>query len=380
MKPQIRALNPAPVQQAAAFTPPQTTPTTVDQLAHNTLAYWATIRIAWLSGYKLSWVIPGREGAVSSGQSVWSLDPRVQMQPEIKPARTSRYEVDPYVVVAGRPHQEPLLGTSIKVTTSVRSTASTYLVKGRSTAPSGLGETARWLPYPASYSAGVWSPQTPAPAPDASIRWVASEANVPVIYNEFEYARRGEWVTAPTMALSDINHLRLEGMPLSTGVSPHPPITMFFVLALNAPSKYWTSMLRALEPDGATSVEQTNLDFRLMPDGMVHPYTLGWLRALPLVGENHTLSMFGFTLDSEHNSGLMFTIDRSLQFSPLTLFAPHSITSKFVLGLAGEAVTEADLLDVLFYRGALTIDQISDIANELDAAYGITAHPSQEQG
>jgi hypothetical protein len=382
MKSAPKPLNVNPVQQAAAFTPPPTGIVTIAGLRKEPLRYWATIRIAWLSGYKINWVVPGREGSTSGSQSVWNLDTRIRPVFDIIPARTAKYELEPYVLVAGRPHIEPTLGTRVTVNATVTSTSARGRGVSVTAAPTGLGETARWLPTPPSYVAGVWSPQGAPVAPDDTLKWEGSEKNLPVLYNEFTYAKRGQWVTTTCMAVMSSSYFRLNGLSLYNGPTPRAPVTYFFVASISAPSKYWGSLLRAMESDasGPTSRDSpTNLDFRLMPDGFIHPYTMGWQEALPLVGENHALSLFGFTLDPAANTLRMFTIDRNLRFVDMGLPTPHSATSRFVLGRNDEALVTAYFLDIVYYRGPMSVERMTFIASELDAAYGITASPSQEQ-
>lgn len=377
MKPTIRPLNANPAVRAGAFTPPPTAQVTIQAMARERISYWKTIRIAWLSGYQINWVIPGRGGSVSGSKSVWNLDVRIQPEETIIPARTARWTIEPYVLQAGRPHIEPPLGTRL----TISATATTTVIGPRSVevqeAPTDLGETARWLPVPGSYSGGVWSPTAPPVAPDDAIQWTASESNLPFLDNEFTYAKRGQWITTTSMSVPHSSHFRLDGMPWSsTGV----PFTLILVAAITAPTKYWASLLRAVEADGSTPLNLTNLDFRLMPDGNIHPFTGGWQQPLPLLSDSHTLSLFGFTWTPLENQLRMFTIDRTLQMAEMGLYWSHSDTSKFLMGRSAEAVYGLDLLDVLFYRGPMDEDQIMHIANELDAAYGITANPSEEQG
>lgn len=379
-RPQIKVLNPNPDQNAAAFQPPPTGIVTIEGMKRQTIDYWKTIRVAWLAGYKINWVVPGRGGSVSGSHSVWSLDLRVSPVPEIHPARTARYSVEPYVLVSGKPHQEPTLGTRITVRTTLQGQSAPGLGVAVTQAPTGLGETARWLPSPQSYVNGVWSPQSAPPGDDSAILWRGAEANQPVLYDEFTYAKRGQWVTTSSLSLRNGTYFRLEGMPLAKTKAALPPITFFFVAGMTTPTRYWASVLKAVEPDGSTQVGTTLLDLRLMPDGNLHPFTWGWQRPLPLVGESHALSLFGFTLDSANDFLRLFTIDRTLRMAEMGLYYPHSTTANFVLGRSAEALFNMDLLDVLMYRGPLDASQIEQIASVLDASYGITAVNSQEQG
>jgi len=248
-------------------------------------------------------------------------------------------------------------------------------------APTGLGETARWLPTPGSYTGGVWLPSGAIPPPpDAVIAWTAAEGNAPKIENEFTYAMRGEWPVVPAMAIRDSTYMRLDAMPLFSGTTPLPPVTLFVVAAFEVPIKFWASLLQAVEPDGSKPPAKTNLDLRLMPDGNLHPFTWGWQAPLPLVGENHALSLVGFTLDVAASTLRLFTIDRELRIVDMTLPYPHSSTSQFALGRNAEATLNAYVLDILFYRGQMDSDRIEDIANQLDAAYGITPGATQVPG
>jgi hypothetical protein len=380
MKSVPKPLNVSPVQQVAAFTPPPTGIVTIAGLKKEKLSYWKTIRIAWLSGYKINWVVPGREGSTSGSRSVWNLDTRIRPVFDIKPARTAKYELEPYVLVSGRPHVEPTLGTRVTVNATVTSASARGRGINVTVAPTGLGEQARWLPNPAKYTpGGTWNPELVAPSPDSSIKWTGSEKNLPIIYNGFTYAKRGQWVTTTCMAIQASNYFRLSSMPLFTGSTPNAPVTMFFVASIATPTKYWGSFLRSAEPDGSKPMELTNVDFRLMPNGMIHPYTWGWQEPLPLVGENHAVSLFGFTLDVGAKTLRMFTIDRSLRFAEMGLPYPYSTKSEFVLGRNDEALITMYILDILMYRGPMSVDRATFIAGELDAAYGITASPSGEQ-
>jgi hypothetical protein len=384
-----RSLNPNPVQRAAAFTPPPTGIVTVYGMSKEKISYWKTIRVAWFSGYKINWVIPGREGSSSSSVSVWNLDPRVQPVETIIPARTAKYALDPYVLVSGRPHIEPTFGTrvTVKVSSSPHSRHGPGVQVTQ--APAGLGETARWLPEPVHFTpGGTWSPQVVPGSPDSGIKWTASEGNLPVLEPEYTYTKRGEWVTTTAMALKGSSYFRLDGMPLYTGSTPYAPVTMFFVADIVIPTKYWGSILKAVEPDGSSDINKTNLDLRLMPDGMLHPFTWGWQEPLPLVGDSHNMTMFGFTLDPATDFLRVFTIDRSLRIAETGLPrnaktglpSKHSGTSKFMLGRTAEAVFDIFVLDILMYRGLMDVDKIEYIASELDAAYGITTSSGQEQG
>ena len=376
-----KPLSPSPVQQGAAFTPPPTGVVTVAGMNLETIEYWKTIRVAWLSGYNLNWVIPGREGATGSSSSVWNLDVRVQPVFDTFPARTAQHTLEPYVLVGGRPSIEPEYGTRVTVKFNILAARS---AKGpgvlATEPPTDLGETARWLPTPASYSTRWWQPSGGTLAsPDQDINWEGSEENLPVIHDEYMYDKQGEWVTTTAMSIQSSNYFRLNGMPLYTGVTPNAPVTMFFVADIVAPTKYWGSLLRAVEPDGSSDLTKTNLDLRLMPDGNLHPYTWGWQLPLPLVGDNHAMSLFGFYLNPLDNTARLFTIDHTLQIVEFELPTPHSSTSKFVLGRTAEALFSIYLLDVLFYRGPMTNDRIEFIASELDAAYGISRRVGQEQ-
>ena len=291
------------------------------------------------------------------------------------------------MLVGGRPYIEPVLGTR----TTVKFTVTPRTARGASVvteAPGDLGEMARWLPTPESYSGGLWSPSGTAPAaPDASVHWQGSEQNLPAILDDFTYSKHGEWVNTTAMSLQASNYLRLDGLGLyeppqperSVG-DPLAPVTMFFVATIVAPTKYWGSLLKATEPDGSSDLSKTNLDFRLMPDGNLHSYTLGWQAALPLVSDNHSMCLFGFTLDPATNFARIFTVDRSLQIEEFNLPSPHSSTSKFVLGMTAEALFTIYVLDILLYRGPMDTDRIEFISGELDAAYGLTPAFIQEEG
>lgn len=357
---------------------------TIAGLAKQTIAYWKGIRVAWLTGYKIGWVIPGRDGSIGSTVSVWSLDVRVQPVETIIPARTARYGLESFVLVGGRPHIEPPQGTRVRVDFTLAQPHTARLGVSATEAPTGLGETARWLPVPGTYVGGVWSPSSAPVAPDAAVSWQAAEENAPVITDDFEYSKHGQWVKTTAMLLRETNYMRLDGMPLYTAGVPNEAVTLFFVAAITAPVKYWGSLLRAVEPDGSTAeiqtVKRSNLDLRLMPDGNLHPFTWGWQEALPLLGENHALSLFGFTLDPLTNSLRLFTIDRELRIADMAMPYPHSQTSSFVLGRSAEASYEAYVLDIMLYRGPMDKERLAEIANEFDSAYGISSGLSQEQG
>lgn len=380
-----RAVDPNPIQKPSAFAPPPTGVVSIDGLKRETLAYWKTVRVAWLSGFKINWVIPGREGSVTGSRSFWNLDARIQPVEEIIPSRTARYSLEPYVIVAGRPYIEPTLGTRVTVKATVSRPAARGMPRDEN--PDGLGEPypelgqdKRFMPH--EWFLGpygdLWEP-TPANMgdPETDVYWQASEMNHPRLNESFTYAKRGQWVTQPSMSIHETNYYRLEDLLLGPG---HEPVTLFFVAAITAPTKYWASLLRAVEPDGGNPLGVTNLDLRLMPDGNLHPYTWGWQAPLPLIGDRHALSLFGFTLDWESDFLRLFTIDRTFRMAEMKLYYPHSTTSKFVLGRSAEAMFNMDVLDILFYRGPMDAIRTEHIANELDASYGITATNSQEQG
>lgn len=370
-------LNPNPTQRSAAFLPPPSHAMTISEVSRLTLEYLATIRIAYLAGYRIAWVIPGREGQVSDAKSLWSLETQVVPVEEIIPARTAQYDLDPYVLVKGRPHAEPPLGTRVPVQATVAMTIGTREAVGATVAPTGLGETARWLPDPSSYTGGLWRPSVAPVGLDSAILWTAAESNAPEIDPEYTYIKRLDWITTSAMVIEGSTYFRLDGMPLYSSGTPQPPITLFFVVSVVPPSKYWGSLLRAMEPDGSATLDESNLDLRLMPDGNLHPFTWGWQRSLPFVGTGHTLSLFGLSLDVATNSMVLFTIDKHLQVAEMSLPAAHSATSQFALGRTAEAVFDVSVLDILFYRGPMTVDRITDIANELDAAYGISVNAAQ---
>jgi hypothetical protein len=379
-----RPLALSPTAQSAAFTPPPTGVVTLESMSRDTIAYWRTIRIAWLTGYRIEWVIPGRNGSGSGSRSVWNLDVRVQPVETIFPSRTARYSVEPYVLVSGRPHIEPPQGTRVTVRFTLAQPRSLLASVTPAAAPTGMGETAAWLPTPATYSPGEWLPSGGAPpAPDAGIVWVPSEFNAPRIETEFSYALRGTWPVVTALSVRDSTYLRLDGMSLYSGTTPLPPVTLFVVAAVETPPKYWGSLLRSVEPDGSRAEDQvvprSNLDLRLMPDGNLHPYTHGWQAPLPLVGDNHALSLFGFTLDPATGFLRLFTIDRELRMVEMHLPYQFSATSRFVLGRSAEDVFGVHVLDIRFFRGTMTADRTEDIASQLDGAYGITPRPSQEQ-
>ena len=262
------------MQQAAAFAPPPTGIVTIEGLKRETIAYWKTIRIAWLSGYKINWVIPDVRGQ-SSSRSVWNLDVRVRPVDDIIPARTARYSVEPYVLVGGRPYIEPTVGTRVTVNFTMTPRTARGQRAGHRSAHRAR-ETARWLPTPASYVTRAVEPvRHRSSSPDASIKWQGSEENLPVILDEFTYAKHGEWVTTTAMSILASNYFRLKA-GLSTSISRVNPSPGDPVLRGSHRAQQVLGLTaRAVEPDGPT-LTKTNLDLRLMPDGNLHPYTWGW--------------------------------------------------------------------------------------------------------
>ena len=95
MKSRPRSIDPNPIQQASAFAPPPTGVVTIEGMKRETIAYWKTIRLAWLAGYKINWVIPGRGGAVGSSHSVWDLDVRIQPVETIIPGTNFEVLLEP---------------------------------------------------------------------------------------------------------------------------------------------------------------------------------------------------------------------------------------------------------------------------------------------
>lgn len=354
-------------KQAIGFVPPPSGVVTIEAMKRRSIGYWKTKRIIELSGFDIKWAIPSSGIGVSSSQAATSLDVRLQPIFDIHPHRTATFEIEDYILCQGRPHVEPSLGVSVELEMNAIPSRK-RLASSRSLPVAGdLLETARWLPEAINYVEGIWQPVIPPTGLDANIRWVGSSWHGPVYESEYEYKINSQWVSHPVVSLEDFSHMTLQNVPMSSG-----RITIFVVAIITPPSNSWVSLLTADTPTALSSDERDDIDLRLSTDGRLHAYAEGWHGSLPLVTDAHSPCVFGISLDSADPVLTFFTMDRSPLTQDVRLLNPHSTTSTFFLGRAGIATVTLNILDIAYFRGDMSTEDIHTVLNKLDELYGVT--------
>jgi hypothetical protein len=368
----VTKFDPAPTARVSTFVPPPEGRVSLKGMKLRTLRYWKTVRLVYLAGYNVNWMIPGQGGTLSSSDAAVSLDVRLRPVPELFPERTSLFDLEPFVIVKGSAHVEPELGTVLVLSGGVNQAARDYggppeafsVAAGR---PGELGEQARWLPEPGRYVAGVWSPSVAPTGLDANVRMVGTTGNLPRIVSDYTYRRLSGWQTVPVMDTREADHFRFTGIPMSSG-----RVSFFVTAVVETPAAFWTALFAADEPTGVANDNFDDLELRLMPDGNLHLYSRGWHGAVACVSQRHTPVTFGVSFDTADQTVLFYAMDVSQRIRVSRLMLPHSSVARLFLGRAGRGAVSMQIMDVAYFRGPMDEARVAEVLSRLDYVYGVT--------